>query len=79
MSSALFRADKEAYYELRSGLSTIAADDIAASNKVILAHRDSPLYKLMNNVNDAYLKSNGTEGVVTYGYVVRLAVAYLLK
>lgn len=79
LSSALYRADKDAYFELRSGLDADALSDIAISNAVTVAHRDSPLYKLMNNVNDAYLKSNGTEGVVTYGYVVRLAVAYLLK
>ena len=32
---------------------------------------------ISNAVNDAYLKGSGTEGVVSYGRVVELAVSYI--
>lgn len=79
LSSALYSTDKSLYATVSESLDSDAKADIAAMNAVVREHRDSPLYKLMHDVNDAYLKVNGTEGVVTYGYVVRLAVAYLTK
>ena len=36
----------------------------------------SSLGELNEKINDFYLKANGTQGTVTYGYVVRLAVSY---
>ncbi len=79
LSSALYSTDKEMYRELRAGLAPGAQRDISASSEITRSHMESPLYQLMHNVNDAYLKGNGTEGVVSYGYVVRLAVAYYSK
>lgn len=79
LAYALYPTDPEGYYEIMQGLDSRAAADIKEASRVTREHRDSPLYKLMNDVNDAYLKSNGTEGVVSYGYVVRLAVGYLLR
>ena len=76
LASALYRTDKTLYYELRSKLSQVARSDISAANAVYNAHKDSILGKINERLNDAYLKANGTEGTVTYGYVVRLAVAY---
>ena len=76
LSSALYRADSDLYYEVRDGLSDSAALDIAASNAVYRAHEDSFLGELNDRINDNYLKLNGTQGTVTYGYVVRLAVGY---
>lgn len=76
LASALYSADPDLYREINSELDPMAKADSRAASEVARAHRDSPLYKLMNRVNDAYLKSNGTEGVVSYGYVVRLAVGY---
>ena len=79
LSSALYRTDKELYNEVRSGLAPRAVADISASQAITREHQQSPLFELMNSVNDAYLKSNGTDGVVSYGYVVRLAASYLLS
>ena len=76
LSSALSSADREMYKELRDGLDERALSDIRASNAVTLAHSDSPLRDVTEKVNNAYLQSNGTPGTVSYGYVVRLAVAY---
>ena len=79
LASALYSTDADRYYEIMEGLDARAAADIAEASRLTRLHRESPLFKLMYDVNDAYLKSNGTEGVVSYGYVVRLAVGYLLK
>jgi len=76
LSSALYRADKELYAELREDLSECARNDISASSVVYNAHKDSFLGELNDRVNDTYLKLNGTQGTVSYGYVVRLAVEY---
>ena len=76
LSSALYRADKSLYTEVREGLSELAFCDTAASNAVYAEHKDSVLGKINERVNDTYLKLNGTQGTVTYGYVVRLAVSY---
>lgn len=76
ISSALYRTDKELYYELRDSLSQVARSDISAAAAVSLAHKDSLLGKINDILNDTYLKANGTAGVVSYGYVVRLTVGY---
>ena len=47
-----------------------------AANAVYKEHEDSVLGRINEKLNDAYLKANGTEGIVTYGYVTRLAVGY---
>lgn len=77
LASALNSTDRELYLEVLAGLSEGARQDVRASSELTRQHRESPLFKLMKQVNDAYLKSNGTPGVVSYGYVVRLAVSYL--
>ena len=79
LASALYRADKELYFSAAERLSTVATDDIRASDAVYYAHKDSILGKINDRLNDAYLKANGTDGVVSYGYVVRLAVGYYQK
>ena len=76
LASALYRADPERYSLVRSCLHQTAIADIRASNAVYSEHKDSILGKINDRINDAYLKANGTEGVVSYGYVVRLAVGY---
>ncbi len=76
LSSALYRADKALYEEVYSGVSSVAVNDTIASNRVYLEHKDSILGEINDRVNDTYLKLNGTEGAVTYGYIVRLAVSF---
>ena len=76
LASDLYRADPELYASVLSRLSEVARADIRAANAVYQKHKDSPLGKINDKLNDAYLKANGTDGIVSYGYVVRLAVAY---
>lgn len=79
LASALYRTDPQLYYEALSGLSDVAISDMKAANEVYKKHKDSPIGKINDRLNDAYLKANGTEGIVSYGYVVRLAVGYYQK
>ena len=74
---ALYPLDREAYYELNEGLSPVALADMAKASEVSRKYKDSFLNKLMDRVNDSYLKVNGTEGIVSYNNTVRLAVAYI--
>jgi hypothetical protein len=76
LASALYSTDKEMYKEVRSRINELAIADISAANAITKAHADSLLNKIFDSLNDAYLKSNGTPGTISYGYVVRLAVAY---
>ena len=79
LASALYRTDTDLYREAQKRLSNVAIEDMNAAYKVYQKHKDSPLGKINDRLNDAYLKANGTEGVVSYGYVVRLAVGYYQK
>lgn len=74
--SAAYATDREAYPSLFEKISPVAVSDIRAASAVTQAHKDSLLGKINDRLNDNYLKFNGTEGVVSYGYAVRLAVGY---
>ena len=76
---ALYTVDPELYRESMRSIPDVAVYDIIASNKVYQEHKDSPLGKINERINDAYLKANGTEGITSYGYVVRLTVGYYNK
>jgi hypothetical protein len=79
VASALYRTDRDLYYKTVKLLPDVATADIDASYDVYVKHMDSPLGKINNKLNDMYLKANGTEGVVSYNYVVRLTVGYYQK
>ncbi len=79
ISSALYRTDKERYTEIAKGLADGPRGDIRSSNAVTVKYADSKIGNITNKLNDAYLKGNGTEGVVSYGMVVELAVSYFEK
>ncbi len=76
IGSALYRTDKELYYSINSGLDERARGDILASNAVYKKYGDTILNDISDFLNDLFLKSNGTAGVVSYGYVVSLTVSY---
>lgn len=77
ISSALYRTDPDRYTEIAVGLSDLAWADILASREVIKKYSNTIIGDISNAVNDAYLKGSGTEGVVSYGRVVELAVSYI--
>ena len=76
LASALYSLEPELYYDAYARLHSTALSDVRAAMAVYNEHKDSWLGEMNEKLNDAYLKANGTEGIVTYGYVVRLAVAY---
>jgi hypothetical protein len=76
VASALYRTDKDAYFELYDKLSPLARADFREANRISDLYDDTIIEKISEKINDLYLKSNGSDGVVSYGYVVRLVVAY---
>ena len=67
------------YFEYYNALPDGARADLAASRAVSLQYENSFLAELSDRVNDWFLKSNGTPGIVSYGMVVELAVSYLTE
>jgi hypothetical protein len=76
LGSALAKTDPELYKEVRNTLDTRVISDMKAATLVYNKHKDSILGKLMESFNDSYIKQNGQAGTVSYGLVVKLAVAY---
>ena len=76
VASALYRTDSNLYYEIVKELCDGASADILASNAVSKRYGDTILRDISSFINDLFLKSHGTDGVVTYGRVVTLAVSY---
>lgn len=76
IGSALYRTDRDRYYEIASGLGRGPRGDLICSNGVYEKYKDSVIGDITSELNDAYLKGNGTEGVASYGMVVLLTVSY---
>lgn len=77
VGNALWQTAPETYREIMSGLSDNALSDLRASSEITRKYGQTLLADLSNAVNDLFLKSNGTDGTVTYGRVVTLYVGYL--
>jgi hypothetical protein len=76
VGTALWQTNPEAYYEILSELCDGAMADLRASRAVSAKYGDTIFSDISSKVNDLFLKSNGTAGVVTYGRVVTLYMAY---
>ena len=76
IASALYRTDSDRYYEIARRLDSGARTDLIASDSVSEEYGGTVFSKISSTVNDLFLKSNGTEGVISYGMVTRLTVAY---
>ena len=74
--SALYRADGKAYTEVYRKIDNSVRREFAAYSNFFNKYRDSVASEVADKVNDTYLKVNGTEGSVSYGLVVDIAVAY---
>ena len=74
--TALYRTDKELYYEINSELSPLARVDISAANKVTEKYGDTIIEDISEWINDFYLESSGSGGIVSYSRVVELVLAY---
>ena len=76
LASALRRADSSLYEQARSSLPIAVRAELTAYANFFDRYEGSVASTLSSTVNDTYLKSQGTQGSVSYGLVVRLAVAY---
>ena len=76
VASALYSADRDLYREVRAKLSAKVYGEQVAYSKFFEKYRKSVTSQVSGAVNDAYLKTQGTAGSVSYGMVVDLAVAY---
>ena len=74
---ALYQTDEAAYRDILSSLDARAMGDLRASSEVTKKYGGTILADISDFFNDLFLKSNGTEGIVSYGMVVTLAVSYL--
>lgn len=73
----LAASDYESYREIASRLPRRAKRELAAYGDFFDKYRDSTASKVSNAANDAFLKSQGTEGTVAYSLSSRLIAAYL--
>lgn len=76
VASALSRADKELFKEIYSTVDARIKNEISAFNKFYQEHKNELMSKISDFMNDNYLKASGTEGIISYGLVVELCVAY---
>lgn len=76
VANALYSADDELYFEVRSHLPDAVKHEQWAYSAFFDRYRDSTASEVSGTVNDTYLKLQGTEGTRSYGLVVDLAVAY---
>ncbi len=74
--NALWRADRELYREFLAGVDPRIIGDIRAISAHAKQFENNPVGNVSSSLNDAYLKVNGTEGAVSYGFIVDLVVAF---
>ena len=77
--SSLRSADIKLWEETCQKLDIRAIYEINACSKHYDKYRDNVVGEISGAINDAYLQANGTQGSVSYGLVVDLAVAYFHK
>ncbi len=75
--NALYKADKELYFEVVENLEDKVYLEEIAYNKFFDKYENSNASVVTGAVNDVYLKVQGTEGKKSYGMVVDLTVSYL--
>lgn len=79
LSNALAKADRETYTAFYKSMNSKTQGEFKAYSAFFSKYRNSAASKVSGAVNDTYLKLQGTEGAVSYGMVVDLAVAYYSK
>ena len=77
--NALYSADKDLWEATYKKLDNRAIYEMIAYNNFYEPYRDNVIGEVSGAINDAYLQANGTEGSVSYGLVVDLAVTYFHK
>ncbi|MBE6713733.1 MAG: DUF3810 domain-containing protein [Ruminococcaceae bacterium] len=76
LTDALYSSSVSMYNRAYSLLDGRCTGDIIAYSEFFDKYRDSSAADISDSLNDAYLESQGTAGVESYGMVVELAVSY---
>lgn len=76
VSGSLNSADPELHAKLMRKLEPAVRHEMSAYSEFFKKYKHSKAAKVSQAINDAYLKSQGTEGTRSYGMVTDLAVAY---
>lgn len=76
---AYYRADLDGYVDFYKSIDARIKGEILAYREMIEPYRDHVLGEVSSTVNNAYLEMNGTQGIVSYGLVVELAVAHFSR
>lgn len=79
VSSALFSASRDYYSQIQGAIDPRINYELRSYRIFFEKYRDTVVSQVSESVNNAYLVIQGTEGTKSYGMVVDLAVAYLLK
>ena len=79
ISNDLYRTDRDEYRAVYSRLDDRVKKELSAYSKFFDRYRDSEISKVSNKVNDLYLSSQGTEGVISYDLVTELYIALLCQ
>ena len=75
--NALWSSDSDRYSDLCGEIDGRAIGDIRAYGEFYDEYEGHAISEISAAVNDAYLKSQGTDGVASYGKVVQLFVKYM--
>jgi hypothetical protein len=76
VASALAKTNKQLLLDVYEATDSRMYGEMRACTDFYYANRLELIGNISNFFNDNYLKSQGTEGVVSYGMVVELCVAY---
>ncbi len=79
VSQYLYKLDRDRYAEVRGMLCKTATDDLHAYSVFFDKYRENRAAEVSDKVNDAYLKSQGTSGTVSYDEASVLIVKYIEK
>ena len=76
VAAALQKADREKYDLVSQKLDLAVYNELVVYSEFFKKYQQSVTSQVSGTVNDVFLKTQGTEGRVSYGMVVDLTVAY---
>jgi hypothetical protein len=76
LASALYKTEKDALMHVYKLTDSKILGEMDAYSEFYKENSNDILGSISDFINDKYLKAQGTEGIVSYGLVVRLCVAY---
>lgn len=79
VAAALGKTDAELLKSAYSDMDSKIISELLAYSRFYQEHKNVNLSKISSFINDKYLKSQGTEGIVSYGLATELCVEYYRK